>query len=54
MQTEPAFGRVYAAYGGIFIIHSILWGYWIDGWRSDHFDWRVSNYAGATLLLIQR
>jgi small multidrug resistance family-3 protein len=28
---QPAnFGRVYAAYGGIFIISSILWGMFID------------------------
>ena len=26
LQAEPAFGRVYAAYGGIFIVLSIVWG----------------------------
>lgn len=31
LQTESAFGRVYAAYGGIFIILSILWGMVFDG-----------------------
>lgn len=46
LQTEPAFGRVYAAYGGIFIILSILWGYWVDGWRPDRFD-----LMGATMAL---
>ena len=36
---QPAsFGRVYAAYGGIFIISSILWGYWIDKKRIDRFE----------------
>ncbi len=25
-----SFGRVYAAYGGIFIVMSVLWGWWID------------------------
>ena len=36
---QPAdFGRVYATYGGIFIIVSILWGYWIDKKRVDRFE----------------
>ena len=38
LQTESAFGRVYAAYGGIFIVLSILWGMIFDGWRPDRFD----------------
>jgi small multidrug resistance family-3 protein len=35
---QPAgvdFGRVYAAYGGVFIVLSLLWGWWIDGHRPD-------------------
>jgi small multidrug resistance family-3 protein len=36
---QPAsFGRVYATYGGIFIISSILWGYWIDKKKPDKFE----------------
>jgi len=36
---QPAhFGRVYAAYGGIFIILSLLWGWGVDGIRPDRFD----------------
>ncbi len=38
LQSEPAFGRVYAAYGGIFIVLSILWAWIMDGWRPDRFD----------------
>jgi small multidrug resistance family-3 protein len=38
LQAEPAFGRVYAAYGGIFIVLSILWARLVDGWRPDRFD----------------
>lgn len=26
-QSFPSFGRVYAAYGGIFIVLSVLWGW---------------------------
>jgi small multidrug resistance family-3 protein len=32
------FGRVYAAYGGVFIVLSILWGWKIDGVNPDRFD----------------
>lgn len=46
-QTEPAFGRVYAAYGGIFIFLSLLWGWMVDGWRPDRFD-----LIGAGIALI--
>ena len=36
---QPAhFGRVYAAYGGIFVVLSILWGWKIDHIRPDRFD----------------
>ncbi len=36
---QPAnFGRVYAAYGGIFIVLSILWGWQIDKITPDRFD----------------
>lgn len=36
---QPAnFGRVYAAYGGVFIVLSILWGWKIDGVNPDRFD----------------
>lgn len=32
------FGRVYAAYGGIFIIMAILWGWKVDGFVPDRYD----------------
>ena len=40
VQTlQPAnFGRVYAAYGGVFIAMAIVWGWLIDGIRPDQFD----------------
>lgn len=47
LQTESAFGRVYAAYGGIFIVLSIAWGMIFDGWRPDRFD-----LIGAAIALI--
>jgi small multidrug resistance family-3 protein len=36
---QPAnFGRFYAAYGCVFIVMSILWGWKIDGITPDRFD----------------
>ncbi|OPY70672.1 MAG: hypothetical protein A4E57_00289 [Syntrophorhabdaceae bacterium PtaU1.Bin034] len=36
---QPAhFGRVYAAYGGVFIVLSILWGWQVDKIAPDRFD----------------
>jgi small multidrug resistance family-3 protein len=38
------FGRVYAAYGGVFIALSLLFGWKVDGQRPDRWD-----VAGAAL-----
>ena len=35
---EAPFGKVYAAYGGIFIALSLLWGYYVDGITPDRYD----------------
>ena len=36
---QPAnFGRVYAAYGGVFIFLSVLWGWKVDGIAPDRAD----------------
>lgn len=36
---QPAnFGRVYAAYGGVFVVMSLLWGWLIDKTRPDLYD----------------
>lgn len=36
---QPAnFGRVYAAYGGVFIVLAILWGWGVDKVLPDKFD----------------
>ena len=41
------FGRVYAAYGGMFIVLSLLWGWAMEGMRPDRFD-----TMGAALCLV--
>jgi small multidrug resistance family-3 protein len=36
---QPAdFGRVYAAYGGVFVVFSILWGWGVDRIAPDRYD----------------
>ena len=45
---QPAsFGRVYAAYGGIFIFMALIWGWQIDKVAPDRFD-----VIGASIALI--
>ncbi|MGX9136388.1 YnfA family protein [Rummeliibacillus sp. JY-2-4R] len=46
-QHFPSFGRVYAAYGGVFIVLSILWGWGIDRKTPDLYD-----FLGAAICLI--
>lgn len=37
-QDDNNFGRVLAAYGGIFVAGSLAWGMVVDGFRPDRFD----------------
>lgn len=37
-QEDPNFGRILAAYGGIFVVGSLAWGVALDGFRPDRFD----------------
>ena len=44
---QPAhFGRVYAAYGGVFVVLSVLWGWALDRIEPDRWD-----LIGAALCL---
>ena len=38
LQPISEFGRVYAAYGGIFIALSLAWGVVVDGFHPDRYD----------------
>lgn len=38
LQPDASFGRILAAYGGIFVAGSLLWGTVVDGFRPDRFD----------------
>jgi small multidrug resistance family-3 protein len=46
------FHRVYAAYGGIFIIMALLWGWIFDGIAPDSFDLIGSIIAIAGVVII--
>ena len=47
LQPDAHFGRILAAYGGVFVAGSLAWGMVVDGFRPDRFD-----YLGATLCLV--
>jgi small multidrug resistance family-3 protein len=47
LQPISQFGRVYAAYGGIFIALSLAWGIVVDGFRPDRWD-----LLGATICIV--
>lgn len=53
LQPEStSFGRVYAAYGGIFILLSVLWGWRIDHAAPDFYDLLGSAVALAGTAII--
>ena len=47
LQDENEFGRILAAYGGIFVAGSLAWGAVADGFRPDRFD-----LLGSALCLV--
>ncbi|MBM7772887.1 small multidrug resistance family-3 protein [Actinokineospora baliensis] len=47
LQPEAHFGRVLAAYGGIFVAGSLAWAVVVDGFRPDRWD-----LLGSALCLI--
>ncbi len=46
LQPDAHFGRILAAYGGVFVAGSLAWGVVVDGFRPDRFD-----YLGAVVCL---
>lgn len=53
LQTFPSFGRVYAAYGGVFVILALLWGWGIDKQPPDTYDWigAIFCLVGVSIIL---
>ena len=46
LQPDSHFGRILAAYGGVFVAGSLAWGMAVDGFRPDRYD-----LLGAALCL---
>jgi small multidrug resistance family-3 protein len=46
LQPDANFGRILAAYGGVFVAGSLGWGMLVDGFRPDRWD-----LIGAALCL---
>jgi small multidrug resistance family-3 protein len=46
LQPDPHFGRILAAYGGVFVAGSLGWGMLVDGFQPDRWD-----LLGAALCL---
>jgi small multidrug resistance family-3 protein len=46
LQPDAQFGRILAAYGGVFVAGSLAWGMVVDRFRPDRFD-----IAGAVICL---
>jgi small multidrug resistance family-3 protein len=38
LQPDAHFGKILAAYGGVFVAASLVWGTVADGYRPDRFD----------------
>ncbi|MFC9518132.1 YnfA family protein [Rhodococcus hoagii] len=38
LQPDANFGRILAAYGGVFVAGSLLWAVVMDGFRPDRYD----------------
>ena len=47
LQPDANFGRILAAYGGVFVAGSLAWGMVVDGFKPDKWD-----VSGATVCLI--
>ena len=47
LQHDANFGRILAAYGGIFVAGSLAWGRLVDGFRPDRVD-----LAGSAICLV--
>ncbi|MCB0912483.1 MAG: YnfA family protein [Propionibacteriaceae bacterium] len=47
LQPDANFGRILAAYGGVFVAGSLAWGMIMDGFKPDRYD-----IIGALICLV--
>lgn len=48
-QSFPTFGRVYAAYGGVFIVLSLLWAYWSWSCLQEDKERQGNHFPGNSI-----
>ncbi len=53
LQPDAHFGRILAAYGGVFVAGSLLWAMALDGFRPDRWDviGAAICLAGVTVIM---
>lgn len=51
-QPDPNFGRILAAYGGVFVVGSLLWGVIADRFRPDRYDVIGAGFCLAGVAVI--
>ncbi|WP_030620259.1 YnfA family protein [Streptomyces sclerotialus] len=52
LQPDADFGRILAAYGGVFVAGSLVWGMVADGYRPDRWDLTGALVCLAGMALI--
>ena len=52
LQPDANFGRVLAAYGGVFIVGSLLWGVAFDGFQPDRYDIACGAFAFTLIVTL--
>src|SRR6185437_10574713 len=52
LQPDAHFGRILAAYGGIFVAGSLAWGVVLDGFRPDRYDLIGAGFCLAGVAVI--
>lgn len=56
LQPDAHFGRILAAYGGVFVAGSLAWGMAFDGFRPDRWDviGALVSLAGVAVIMYTR
>lgn len=47
-----ASGRIYAAYGGVYVVTALIWLRFVDGVKLSYYDWTGAAVAFCGMLII--
>lgn len=47
-----ASGRIYAAYGGVYVVTALIWLRFVDGVKLSYYDWTGAAIAFCGMLII--